>query len=647
MPSNILVIEDKQADAELIKYYLQEAAFKHNFYHTESLKDGFTILSENEIDIVILDLSIRDSIGFSTLTKYLEEAPNTPVIVMTGMNNAVVGIQSVKAGAQDFLVKGEFDSRSLVRTIRYSLQRFKTQEKLRETATQLSIHKERSKKAHEMAKFANWEMDIVNNAMTWSDEMYRIFGFEPHSFPPSLSDYLNYVHVEDKEKVHIFFENVIKDGAQKNIEHRIIVDGRKLKLIELKAMVNYDEVSNKILLIGSVQDISNRSPSAHQGDEDPKPNSSSQNIRQNILSELSFNIRTPMSSIVNLLYLIENSSKSPQQQELIAGLKASFDDLSIVFNDLLNFSILITDSARIEEEDFNFKEFLSNYQKELEMRAHHAKVTIQLEREQPIPERINSDPQKVMQLINNVLSHAIKYSEEGDTILITVSAKKTSLKENHLHFVVTYRGNKNSKNSLKELTQSINSRTSGITASNANDAKRQMEKVIINKLIRAFNGKFQLLSGDRKEISVQIEIPVKIPTSPAPQLNVEAPSNPLHILLVEDHPINRIATRRLLTIWSDQVTVDEANNGEECLQKIKSKAYNLILMDLNMPKMNGIEATIKIRSQHSTTPVVALTANASKKEEEKCMAVGMNAYMVKPFQPNDLYAQIMKLTNSN
>jgi DNA-binding response OmpR family regulator len=205
MQQRILVIEDNPADAAIIQIYLEEAAFGHVIFKADSLRQGFQILRDHEIDLVLLDLSLTDSIGFSTLEKYLAEFPNIPVIVMTGLNNDIVGVQCARAGAQDFLVKGEFDSRGLVKSIRHSMQRFQTQVKLRESAIQLATQQKRIQEAQELARFANWEMNMVSNAMKWGDEMYRIFSVPSHALPLSLSDYLSYVYFDDKDKVEAFF----------------------------------------------------------------------------------------------------------------------------------------------------------------------------------------------------------------------------------------------------------------------------------------------------------------------------------------------------------------------------------------------------------------------------------------------------------
>ena len=118
------------------------------------------------------------------------------------------------------------------------------------------------------------------------------------------------------------------------------------------------------------------------------------------------------------------------------------------------------------------------------------------------------------------------------------------------------------------------------------------------------------------------------------------PDSPVKILLVEDHFLNQMATKKLLTAWSPFVTVDIAENGMIAVEKFKAHGYDVILMDLQMPTMNGFDATVRIREK-SKVPILALTASASKNEADRCFEIGMNDYMSKPFKPQELYFKIM------
>lgn len=643
MKINILVIEDHEADTELIKYYLNEAGFKHNFFSSETLSEGIDIIKENKIDLVLLDLSLPDSNGFNTLRSFLSQVNHIPVIIMTNTNNEVVGIQSVKAGAQDFLIKGDFNNRSLIRTIRYSLQRFKTNAKLKDEAEQASMNQKLYQIAQEMAKFASWEMDIVNNSMKWSDEMFRIFGFSPHTIEPSQSEYINFVHMEDKEKVETFFEDVIKEGKKKKIDHRIIIDGKNIKHLTLQAEVNFDEDLNKILLIGSVQDITERITGNYQSDSKPLKNNNANKIKKEVLSELSFNIRTPFSSIAQLLFLFENTELNSEQKELIDNLKTSVDDLSIILNNLLNFSLLVIDNTTIEEEEFNFPDFIFGFKRVLQIRAAQSKVSLELDTNKNLPEKVISDPQKITQLLYNVINNAINQSEEGNFIQIVIDGKKESARDYKLIIKINYKGSRSSIRTLNELNN-IDKLLTIYEDGKKSNQKKNFEKYIVAKLIKAFNGNYQVLNiQDKSGIRVQLEIPIGIKTDQGINTGVlEKPSQPLSILLVEDHAINQIVTKKTLSTWSSQISVDVANNGQKCLDKMEQKQYDLVLMDLQMPIMDGIEASIKIRMTNDI-PIIALTANASKQEEEKCLSIGINDYLAKPFRPEELFVKILNI----
>ncbi|MBX2877430.1 MAG: response regulator [Saprospiraceae bacterium] len=633
--NHILVIEDLESDAEIIKAYLEEASFKHKLFHSDTLKGGINILDENSIDLVLLDLSINDSTGFNTLKKYLDESSHVPVVVMTGNKNEIVGIQSVKAGAQDFLVKGEFDSRRLVNTIRYSLQRFKTQAKLQKHAEELSITEKRRIEAQNMAKFANWEMDIVSNAMSWTEEMFRIFGVQPNSFQPSLSDYLDFVHVEDREQVEDFFAEVIKTGQLNRLEHKILLNNRLVKHLTIQARVNYDEFTNKIILIGSIQDTTYRLDEGETALPEPsvEPRPSVQNGE---FYRFGFGIRTPFSSIVNLVYLLEKSNPTPQQSELIDGLKTSVDDLSIELNNMLNLSLLISDHVPLNEEDFSLTDMLETIQRVANLKAQQLEIPIIYQNEKELPTMAKGDAPKLSQLVHNLVEQCFSRSRVDGQVEFHVHWFKRK-KDFPFVLKVQYDGEVlPSEDIVKERSRPVQDSAQSLQEAAADDS---LSLSMIYRLVEILGAKLEV-ETQGKGTTVKLAVPLEL-GSEVEDASIQAPTQPKRILLVEDHVINQIATRKVLTSWSELLTVDIAADGEEAVDKFQNQSYDLVLMDLQMPKMDGLEATLKIRAQ-SKVPIVALTANSSRQEEEKCLGIGMNAYLVKPFKPEELYSKIAK-----
>jgi DNA-binding response OmpR family regulator/signal transduction histidine kinase len=637
--TQILIIEDNPGDVDLIREYLKEASIKDEIIHASTFFDGMDAIKSNDISIVLLDLSLPDSSGFKTLSNFLEKQPQVPVIVLTGTNNEIVGNQSIKAGAQDYLVKGQFDGKQLGRSIRYAIQRFKAQQKLEDAAKKLYINESRYLEAQSMANFGNWSMDIVTQKMKWSDEVYRIFNFQPNSISPTYSDYMNYVHLEDKDQVEEFFVKAGKDGKTHKLEHRILIEGKTIKHVIIQAKINFDQLTDKFWLLGGVQDITERKVS-EQFIIEKNINQKVSKIKDEALADLSFHIRTPLSSIVNLLFLLENTGTSKSQAEYVDGLKTSVDDLSIMVNNLLNFSVLVSEKITLEEEELQIVDFLKSTKRIVNLKGDKTNQTIEFELDENLPEKIISDQKKLTQLLYNLIDFSSNRTVSNGNIHVQVIPKDITDSEMKLSIHVSDNGETISKARTKELLNTDQLLEN--YSDEMDDAKKDdLGMAIVAKLVEIMKGEISIESKEGKGTQFKIELPIKI-VKPISLTPGDAPDSPLKILLVEDHFLNQIATKKILTTWTDKITVDIAENGLIAVEKFREHGYDLVLMDMQMPVMNGLDSSEKIR-ENSTVPIIALTANASKQEADKCYAIGINAYLTKPFKPQDLYAKIMSL----
>ena len=633
--THILLIEDNPGDAQLVKIYMKDAAFKYELFLAETLFEGQDVINKQEVDIVLLDLSLPDTQGFKTLNLYLEKVPDVPVIVLTGVNNEIVGYQAVKAGAQDYLVKGQFEGKLLGRSIRYAIQRHKEVQKLEETKREMTINERRIVKAQQLAGFGNWEMDLVSSEMIWTNEIYRIFGFLPGSITTGLSDYINYVHYEDKEAVEEFFENAMKDGKLYKVEHRIIVDGTSIKWLAIHGQVFCDDMTNRTMLVGGVQDITERKTS-EQMIVEQNINRQTTMMKDEAMQDMSFHIRTPLSSIVNLLYVMETTTISPLQTELVDGLKTSVDDLSLMINNMLNFSMLVSQNLKPENEEMPILDFSNSLKKVVQIKADNAKVKLDFTLGEDLPEKIIADSKKITQIIYNLIDHATRYTPTGNSVHVDLDVTQSD-KQSNLHIRTSYIGKILTSNQIKELLEE-----NKILETIKNDAtendKQQLSLAIVSKLVKILKGTFNIVVKDNDTTVFEVSLPIKAVR--VLQVDATAPDEPLKILLVEDHFLNQMATKKLLMNWSPFVTIDIAENGLIGVEKFKAHGYDLILMDLQMPVMNGFDATIRIREK-SAVPIIALTATASKQEADRCFEIGMNDYVSKPFKPTELYMKIM------
>jgi DNA-binding response OmpR family regulator len=253
---NILLIEDNPADARLVEIFLQESPLiQCRITKAEELQEGLERLEEAEFDAILLDLTLPDSQGFSTVKTMIEEFPEYTIIVMTGMEDDKLAINSVKAGAQDFIVKGRFDADLLARTIAYAIERHQLQKRLEDYARAIRQNEQRLLEAQKMARIGNWELDIITNRMFWSGEVYRLLEREEKGPEPDLNAYLESVVPEDQERVRDAFNRSMEKGARFQTEYRWRLRDGSLKVLANQGQIQRSKKSGSLVLVGTVQDI--------------------------------------------------------------------------------------------------------------------------------------------------------------------------------------------------------------------------------------------------------------------------------------------------------------------------------------------------------------------------------------------------------
>jgi len=637
MHINILIVESNASDVEKIKKCLDDVVFRYNIIHADSYTEGLKALKEQPIQLVLLDLSLLGNPSLNTFKNFLQEAPEVPIIVMTSPKNEVIGLQAVKAGAQDYLIKGEFDGKQLARIIKSAVERFEQQVTLKLQTEELSMKDKRMLDVQEIVKFATWDMDLVSNNMTWSKEMFGFFGHEPDSFAPTLRDYKDYVHIEDRKIVSDFFEEAIKTGKPVKAEHRILVQN-KIKYLLAQARVNYEERANKIMLIGTVQDITEQKETDRNKAQNQQQ---APTIKEEALSKLSFSVRTPLSSAMNLLYMLQQTKLLPQQRDFAEGLKTSFDDLYLVLNNLLNYVLLLTDSARTHTEEVRLSTMLGSLQKVLLLKARQENIELNFKEETSLPKSIVCDVEKVTQAIHNAVILALRNTFPKSPIDVILNKKIHGKGRISLQVEVRYAGKEIITEGFSQIIDSKENWQNLLFLNDENEEYDQLCLFILFKLTDLLGGKAEILHTQTRRSSIYLELPFS--SSELPKAGVKnKPFAPINILLVEDHILNQIATRHVLTSWSEMVSVEVASNGLEGIEKWRGSRYDVVIMDIEMPVMNGIDAATEIRRQ-SDIPIIALTANASKQEEERCLQSGMNGYLSKPIKPEELQMQILRV----
>ncbi len=256
---NILLIEDNPADSELVSIFLKGIyANKSALARTDSLRTGIQLLETEAFDVIILDLSLPDSWGLDTFNKLHAKAPETPIIVLTGFEDESIGIDAVKMGAQDFLLKGKIKGSDLQRSINYSIERNKLIKSLAEKTNALYSEKQKLAEAQKLAHIGSWEWDIVNNTVSWSDEFYRIHGMQPGEIPLLPGTMISNIYPDDAEYVKGIFQNIVKTAKQITFTYRILRKDGVIRTLYSGGEVIQNEKGEVIKLIGTGQDVTER-----------------------------------------------------------------------------------------------------------------------------------------------------------------------------------------------------------------------------------------------------------------------------------------------------------------------------------------------------------------------------------------------------
>ncbi len=370
-------------------------------------------------------------------------------------------------------------------------------------------------------------------------------------------------------------------------------------------------------------------------------------IKSNFLSNISHEIRTPMNAIIGLTELLIPEEADAQKLEYLEAVRFSADNLLRLINDLLDLSKIEADKLELNSERFNLKQQLLHFEKTLGYIAKDKALKIELKVEGNVPEWVFGDSVRLNQILLNLGSNAIKFTPAGE-INIEVVSLHTTADKHLLRFEVSDDGIGIEEDKIGrifdrfEQAEKYTSRQFGGTG---------LGLTITQKLVNLMGGQIFAESVPAKGSVFTVELPFSIDIAEQTlKIEEELLDYPnLHaarVLLVEDNHINIMFASRLLKMWGAEYEV--AENGHEAVELLKHKNFQLILLDIQMPIMNGFELIEKIRNNEirpeiQGIPVIALTADAFDETKSRAKALGFNDFITKPIKSGDLYQKISRL----
>jgi signal transduction histidine kinase len=363
--------------------------------------------------------------------------------------------------------------------------------------------------------------------------------------------------------------------------------------------------------------------------------------KSEFLSMMSHEIRTPLNGIVGITYLMVQEDVPPAIAENLKTLQFSIEHLHALINDILDFSKIEAGKVELEEIPFDFKQLVSNIKRAQQFKAEENGNRIKLMVDDDIPDTLLGDPVRIGQVLTNLVSNAIKFTRQG-TITIELSLQHRTDREATVFVSVRDTGigiPAEKQAAIFEMFTQANSATTRQYGGTG------LGLVITRRLLNLYDSDIHLVSeeGRGSEFSFTLTLPIgaQVRTNfNHIDLVNEHTLKGLRVLLVEDYPVNVKVALKFLSRWG--VAVDTAENGLVGFEKFQTAPYDLVLMDLQMPVMDGYTSSQKIRELNDTVPIIALTASATYSNKDRAIGVGINDYVTKPFNPNELFQKIAR-----
>lgn len=369
-----------------------------------------------------------------------------------------------------------------------------------------------------------------------------------------------------------------------------------------------------------------------------------QKFRDQFLANMSHEIRTPMNAIVGLTNLLVKTPLNSDQEKYLQVIRKSGENLLVIINDILDLSKIEAGKLELEHVPFPLHRTLQNVREILALKANEKKIGLELEIGKGVPEYVLGDETRLTQIIMNLAGNAIKFTEKG-MVTLSLHKKGEADKVVALTFAVKDTGIGIPADKLEKIFESFGQASSDTTRKFGGTG---LGLSISRQLVELHGGHLQVESEPGKGSTFFFTLdytPAQAPDAETAASLEEMPDMAgKKILLVEDNPFNQLVANDTIVQLFPGVLIDVAETGQSAIDLASANDYDIILMDIHLPDINGYEATRfirrELRAPKNAVPVCALTASVSREQIDACMEAGMNDYMPKPFSPEILREKI-------
>ncbi|MEJ2904987.1 hybrid sensor histidine kinase/response regulator [Pedobacter panaciterrae] len=531
-----------------------------------------------------------------------------------------------------------FDLGGVIGSILDITQQNDVEQELRKAKIKLGQTVELLNTGEEISKTGGWEYDIEADLVYRTKNMKLLLGINEET--TSLNDAAILYEDNGAELIREGMKNAIENQLPYNIE--LIPKGTQkcFRSIGIPIVEN----GKTIRVVGAVTDITEIKQAERELLMAKQVAENAALAKQQFLSNMSHEIRTPMNAVIGMTNLLLQENPKPDQIDSLKILKFSSENLLDLINDVLDYSKIESGKISFEQIDFNLIELVNNVKETHCLAAKEKGLKFKVKVDSDLPTMIIGDPTRLTQILNNLVSNAIKFTSSG-SVIIDLSLNRAVGNLVDIDFAVTDTGigiDADKKDYIFESFTQASSDTNRVFGGTG------LGLAITKKIIELLGGSISVKSTVGMGASFLFNLQFKKSKKKAGDISVPGVVSDFSslagykILLVEDNEINVIVARKFMQKWG--LHIDCAVNGTEAVEKVIDNHYDLVLMDLEMPKMDGYEATKVIRSigddKFKQLPIIALTASLLTEINKQILEAGIDDYVAKPFSPTELHSKI-------
>jgi PAS domain S-box-containing protein len=479
--------------------------------------------------------------------------------------------------------------------------------------------------------------DLTGRILSVNPSVYQALEYtEEEMTGRLLSDFLP---VEDQPLFEQnYVQSFLQNGRSEGVFRVVTKSGRLLYLL----YQNYkmQDAGTEPYIIGFSQDITTRIQAERELRHAKKLTEEAAKAKEVFLANMSHEIRTPMNGVLGIAGLLAKTNLDEQQRKYLQMIQDSANNLLLIVNDVLDLEKIIMGKLQFEHLVFVLSERVDRCLQSFTYKAEEKGIQLYYKNQLPPDTVVFGDPYRLNQVLNNLISNALKFTQDGSVIVETTLLHRDDSAIT-VSFSVTDTGIGIAADKLEKIFEPFVQAHSSISSTYGGTG---LGLSICRELIGLMGGQLQVSSEQGKGSVFSFTLPFALSTS-KPNLSTMSQQvdyrslGKRNVLVAEDVEMNQYLARHIMESWGFEV--DIANNGKEAVEMVQQKSYDLVLMDIQMPEMDGMQATQCIRKlpevRQASIPIIALTANVLKGDSEKYMAVGMNDYLAKPFDESQLF----------